>query len=76
VVVRQFSILPTAAILHVLQDQHVQVLNIGMRLKEEMAANLEILAGNTTNTVADRDLLAEYSGKLYEADAIKKLKIE
>jgi len=68
--------LPAAAIRHVLQDQRVHVLNIGMRLKEEVAANLEILAGNTAYTTEDRALLAEYCARLYETNAIKKLKIE
>jgi glycosyltransferase involved in cell wall biosynthesis len=35
--------LPGAAIRYVLQDQRVHVLNIGMRLKEEIDANLKIL---------------------------------
>ena len=73
---RRLKQLPAAAIRHVLQDQRVHVLNIGMRLKEEIDANLDILAGNPAHTVEDRALLAEYCAKLYETDAIKKLKVE
>ena len=68
--------LPAAAIRHVLQDQRVQVLNIGMRLKEEIDANLKILSGDATYTPDDRALLAEFSAKLYDTEAIKKMKIE
>ncbi len=68
--------LPASAIRHVLQDQRVHVLNIGMRLKEEIDANLKVLTGDATYTPADRALLAEFSAKLYETDAIKRLKVE
>lgn len=68
--------LPASAIRHVLQDQRVQVLNIGMRLKEEIEANIKILTGDVAYTPADRALLAEFSAKLYETNAIKRLKVE
>jgi predicted aldo/keto reductase-like oxidoreductase len=68
--------LPGAAIRHVLQDERISVLNIGMRLKEEVDANLKILSGGVAYTTADRALLAEFSARLYETDAIKRLKVE
>jgi predicted aldo/keto reductase-like oxidoreductase len=68
--------LPVAAIRHVLQDQRIHLLNIGMRLKEEIDANLKLLAGETAYTLEDRALLAEFSAKLYDTDAIKKMKTE
>ena len=68
--------LPTAAIHHVLQDQRVHVLNIGMRLKEDIDANIKILSGDTTYTPEDRDLLAEFSAQLYDTDAMRKLRVE
>jgi predicted aldo/keto reductase-like oxidoreductase len=68
--------LPGAAIRHVLQDQRVHVLNIGMRLKEEIDANLKLLAGEAAYTLEDRALLAEFSARLYDSDAIKKMKTE
>jgi len=40
--------LPAAAIRHVLQDKRIHVLNIGMRLKEEIDANMRILSMDTT----------------------------
>ena len=68
--------LPGAAIRHVLQDQRVHVLNIGMRLKEEIDANIKILSGDTTYTPEDRDLLAEFSAQLYDTDAMRRLRVE
>jgi predicted aldo/keto reductase-like oxidoreductase len=68
--------LPGAAIRHVLQDERVHLLTIGMRLKEEIDANFKILSGNTTYTPEDRALLAEFSAKLYDTNAIKKMRIE
>ncbi len=68
--------LPAAAIRHVLQDQRVHVLTIGMRLKEEIDANLKILSSDGAYTPEDGALLAEFSAKLYDTEAIKKLRIE
>jgi len=68
--------LPAAAIRHVLQDQRVHMLTIGMRLKNEIDANLKVLSGDPTYTPEDRALLAEFSTKLYDTNAIKKLRIE
>jgi hypothetical protein len=68
--------LPAAAIRHVLQDKRIDLLNIGMRLREEIDANIRILSGDTTYTLEDRALLAEFSAKLYDTDAMKKLKVE
>jgi len=68
--------LPGAAIRHVLQDKRVHVLNIGMRLKEEIDANIKTLSGETTYTLEDRALLAEFSAKLYDTEAIKKRRTE
>jgi predicted aldo/keto reductase-like oxidoreductase len=65
-----------AAIRHVLQDERIDILNIGMRLKEEIDANIKILSGSAAYTSEDRALLAEFSAKLYDTDAIKRLKVE
>ena len=67
---------PAAAIRYVLQDKRIHLLNIGMRLKEEIDANIKILCGETAYTLEDRALLAGYSARLYETDAIKKMRIE
>ena len=68
--------LPAAAMRHVLQDQRVHMLDIGMRLKEEVDANLQVLSGDITYTTEDRSLLAEFSSMLYDTDAIRKMRIE
>jgi len=68
--------LPAAAIRYVLADGRIHVLNIGMRLEQEIDANIRTLAGDVTYTAEDRSLLAEFSSKAYESDALKKLKLE
>jgi predicted aldo/keto reductase-like oxidoreductase len=68
--------LPAAAIRHVLQDQRVHILAIGMRLKEEVDANLKTLSGDGAYTVEDRALLAEVSARLLKTDFFKKRRIE
>jgi predicted aldo/keto reductase-like oxidoreductase len=68
--------LPGAAMRHVLQDPRIHLLNIGMRLKEEVDANIKILTRDASYTLEDRALLAEFSARLYETNAIKKLKVE
>jgi len=68
--------LPGAAIRHVLQDQRVHVLAIGMHLPDQIDANLKTFSGEAICTPEDRTLLAEFSAKLFETDTIKKLRIE
>jgi predicted aldo/keto reductase-like oxidoreductase len=68
--------LPAAAIRYVLQDKRVDLLDIGMSLKEQIDANIKTLAGDGTYTAEDRALLAEFSPKLYETDTVKKFRIE
>ena len=68
--------LPAAAIRHVLQDQRVHLLAIGMHLQDQIDANLKTLSGDATCTPEDRALLAEFSAKLFETDTVKKMRIE
>ena len=68
--------LPVAAIRHVLVDKRIHLLTIGMRLKKEVDANIKTLSGDTAYTLNDRALLAEFSAKAFESDAIKKMKVE
>jgi predicted aldo/keto reductase-like oxidoreductase len=68
--------LPGAAIRHVLQDKRVDLLDIGMSLKEHIDTNIKIISSGGTCTPADRALLSEFSAKLYETDTIKKMRIE
>ncbi len=68
--------LPAAAIRYVLDDQRIDLLVIGMRLKEEIDANIRILAGRSPYTSDDRALLAEFSVQAFESDAIRKMRID
>lgn len=73
---RRLAHLPGAAIRHVLQDKRVDLLAIGMHLQSQIDANLKTLTGDAICTPQDRTLLAEFSARLYETDAIKKMRIE
>jgi len=44
-----------------------------MRPKEGIDANIRILSGDSAYTLEDQALLAEFSTKLYDTDAVKKL---
>jgi predicted aldo/keto reductase-like oxidoreductase len=68
--------LPSAAIRYVLDDDRIQLLVIGMRLKEEVDANINTLSGDVTYTIDDRALLAEFCAKAFESDAIKRMRID
>ena len=68
--------LPAAAIRYVLQDERIDMLTIGMRLEGEIDANIKTLSGDATYTPNDRALLAEFSAKAFESDAIKKMSVE
>jgi predicted aldo/keto reductase-like oxidoreductase len=68
--------LPGAAVRHVLNDGRFHILAIGMRLKEEIDTNINIIAGNTTYTPEDRKLLADFSVRAFERDPIKSMRIE
>jgi len=68
--------LPAAAIRWVLQDERIGMLTIGMRLKEEIDANIKALSGPTAYTLEDRALLAGFSARLYDTDHVKKLRID
>jgi len=68
--------LPGAAIRYVLQDERVNVLAIGMSVKAHVDANIWTLNGDVTYTPQDHDLLAEFSSKLSQTDAFKKMRID
>lgn len=68
--------LPGAAIRHVLQDKRVDLLDIGMSLKEHVDANLKLVSSEGAFTAGDRTLLSEFSAKLYETDTVKRLRVE
>ena len=73
---KSLSQLPAAAIRHVLDDDRVDMLAIGMRLEKEIDANIETFSGDTKYTTADRSLLTKYSDQAFQSDAIKRMKIE
>ena len=68
--------LPAAAIRYVLDDDRIDLLVIGMRLKEEVDANIETLSGDVTYTWDDRALLAEFSAQALESEAIKAMRVD
>lgn len=68
--------LPAAAIRYALQDKRIHLLTIGMRLKQEIDANIKTLSGDAAYTLDDRALLARYSAKALDSDAMKAMKVD
>jgi aryl-alcohol dehydrogenase-like predicted oxidoreductase len=64
--------LPGAAIRWVLQDSRISVLNIGVSMPSDVDKNVAILRGDNKFTNEDRTLLAEFSGRAYESEFVKK----
>ena len=73
---KRLAKLPAAAIHYVLQDKRIHLLTIGMRLKKEFDANIKTLSGDAMYTLDDRALLAQFSAKAFDSDAIKKMRID
>ena len=73
---KRLTQLPAAAIRHVLDDERIDMLVIGMRLENEIDANIKTISGDTRYTSKDRCLLTEYSARAYESDSIKQMKVE
>lgn len=67
--------LPAAAIRWVLRDPRVSMLNIGVSMPSDIDKNLAVVRGDTTLTDADRELLADFSARLYDTEAIKALPV-
>jgi predicted aldo/keto reductase-like oxidoreductase len=67
--------LPAAAIRWVLQDERVSMLNVGVSMPSDVDQNLAVVRGDTTFTPTDAELLADFSTRLYEAEAVKAMKI-
>jgi predicted aldo/keto reductase-like oxidoreductase len=68
--------LPAAAIRYVLHDERIHMLTVGMRLEKEVDANIKTLSGDATYTLGDRALLAEFSSRAFDSDAIKRMRID
>ena len=73
---KRFKQLPAAAVRYVLQDKRIHLLTIGMRLKEEIDANIKILAGDAAYMLDDRALLAQFSAKALDSDPIKAMRVD
>ena len=71
----QVGKLPAAAIRWVMQDPRISMLNIGVSMPSDIDRNLKTLSGDLAFTNSDRKLLADFSAKAYEADAVKKMKV-
>ncbi len=67
--------LPGAAIRWALNDPRVSVLNIGVSYADDMAKNIAIVTGDTTFTLEDRMLLAEFASRAYLHESIQKLPV-
>jgi predicted aldo/keto reductase-like oxidoreductase len=67
--------LPAAAIRWTLQDERVSMLNIGVSLPSDIDKNIAILKGDLKFTNEDRMLLADFAGRAYENETIKKMRI-
>ncbi|UCD52159.1 MAG: aldo/keto reductase [Phycisphaerales bacterium] len=73
---KRLTQLPAAAIRYVLDDDRVHLLAIGMRLEDEIDANIKTLSDDVTYTEHDRGLLAEFCAKAYDSDTIKRMKVD
>ncbi len=73
---KRLAQLPAAAIRHVLQDERVHLLTIGMRLKKEIDADIEILSGDTAYSLEDRALLAEFCAEALGRDPLKGMRVD
>jgi len=67
--------LPAAAIRYVLSDPRVHMLTIGISMPEDIDRNIEILMGDTTFTVEDRELLASFSLRAYDSPLVQDMNI-
>ena len=67
--------LPAAAIRWVLRDPRVAMLNIGVSMPSDVEQNLAVVRGDTTFTPRDRELLADFSTRLYDSPAVKAMPV-
>tara|TARA_Y100000031_G_scaffold122050_1_gene136771 strand:+ start:14483 stop:15523 length:1041 start_codon:yes stop_codon:yes gene_type:complete len=67
--------LPGAALRWVLQEKRFDMYNLGISYPEHLDEDIAIFTGDTTLTTADRRLLADFTGKVYESSWAKNLKV-
>jgi len=68
--------LPAAAMRFVMQDERVHLYAIGMRLEEEVDANIRVVVERAPYTSEDRELLASFCSKAYERDPLQAMRID
>jgi len=68
--------LPAAAIRFALDDDRIELLVIGMRLRKDIDANIKTLSGDVTYTVDDRALLAEFSASALDNNPLKAMRVD
>src|SRR5262249_41883348 len=67
--------LPAAAIRWVLQDERISMLNLGVSLPSDIDKNVTGLKGDTRFPKDDRLLLADYAGRAYESEHVKRMRV-
>jgi predicted aldo/keto reductase-like oxidoreductase len=67
--------LPGAALRWVLQEDRFDILNIGISYPGDIDDDIAILSGDTKVTAEDRKLLADFTGRVYETNWAKGLKV-
>lgn len=67
--------LPASAIRWVLNDNRIQLLNIGVSIPEDLDANIATVSGDTTLRNEDRMLLASFAEMAYQQQAVLDLPI-
>jgi predicted aldo/keto reductase-like oxidoreductase len=65
--------LPAAAIRWVLSDDRIQILNVGTSMQSDIDQNIATLCGSRQLTDSDRALLADFTRRVYESEAGKKM---
>ena len=66
--------LPGAAIRWVLQDQRISMLNIGVSMPSDIDRDIAILTSKLKFTNDDQQLLADFAGRAYESEPVKRMR--
>ncbi len=67
--------LPGAALRWVLQEKRFSIYNLGISYPQDIDADIEIFSSNSALTEEDSTLLADFTGKVYENQWAKNLKV-
>lgn len=71
----EYARLSGACIRWILRDERIHVLNIGVTLPGDVAANIATLEQNLAYTSEDRALLAKYTQRAYETESVKRMEV-